>query len=138
MTNPYGLCTFKKDISGSQVTIAFHVDDLLITSVSSDAIDDTIAKLRAQFTGVSVTRGAKNTYLGMQLTLGEHHYCINMSGYLEKILQDVPTAKQTACPAAPDLMSDDENSPLLEPAEQKSFHSEVTKILFIAKRVRMQ
>jgi hypothetical protein len=41
-------------------------------------------------------------------------------------------------PAALVLMTDDAESAMLDAAEQKRFHPEVAKILFVAKRVRMQ
>ena len=55
VANPYDPCTFNKMISGHQVTIAFHVDDLLITSVSDDAITVVIQYLKENFQKWGVT-----------------------------------------------------------------------------------
>jgi len=136
--NPYDLCTFNKVVDGEQISIAFHVDDLLITCCSDSAIDALIVQLEGVFTGVSATRGATHSYLGMQFIVKDGGIELDMSGYLEKILADRPELKNKPTPADTNLMSDLELSQELNDAEQKLFHSEVAKVLFIAKRCRMQ
>ncbi len=55
--NPYDLCVFNKMVEGYQVTIAFHVDDLLITSVCEISIKKIIKELESEFEGVTVNNG---------------------------------------------------------------------------------
>lgn len=135
--NPYDLCTFNKVVEGEQISVAFHVDDLLITCRSDSAIDTLIAELEGVFSGVSATRGAKHSYLGMQFVVKGESIDLDMSGYLDKILIDSPSLRRKPTPADPKLIADDENSPLLDTRGQQLFHSEVAKVLFIAKRCRM-
>ena len=74
----------------------------------------------------------------MQITVGQDYYTIDMIGYLEKILDDHGANKFSNYPAGADLMDTYENeSELLDEAEQKIFHSNVAKILFVAKRTKL-
>lgn len=100
-------------------------------------IDQLITDLECKFTGVSSTRVAKHSYLGMQFVVTDDAIELDMSGYLEKILTDTKCLRRKPTPADSDLMSDDPKSALLDANAQKVFHSEVAKVLFIAKRCRM-
>lgn len=73
MINEYDLCSFNKKVGGMHLSIAFHVEDLLITSHSQEAIDGLITELEARFAGVSATRSDQLSYLGMMFTLGEKY-----------------------------------------------------------------
>ena len=63
--NPYDACVFNKTVNGAQVTVAFHVDDLFITSVSQKLVDEVLDTLRKKFTDIVVNTGDNHTYLGM-------------------------------------------------------------------------
>ena len=138
VANPYDPCTFNKTISGHQVTVAFHVDDLLITSVSDDAITAVIQYLKENFKGVSEVRGDTHSYLGMRIISHEDHITVDMSGYTEKITKDREDLKRTTTPAGPSLMDFPDDSSLLPEKEQKAFHADVAKALFLAKRTFYQ
>ena len=134
--NPYDLCTFHKDVNGEQIAIAFHVDDLLITAASEKMIDDVIKELEGKFVGVGTVRGDTHTYLGMNFAIKADSIELDMSSYLNKLVAEREGRAKTT-PAKTDLMSDDESSELLCEKDQKLFHSEVAKILFVVKRIRM-
>ena len=55
--NPYYQCVFNATIDDVQVTVAFHVDDLLITSVSNSALETIITGLKKEFVAVTVAEG---------------------------------------------------------------------------------
>lgn len=133
--NPYDLCTFNKMVDGEQLSIAFHVDDLLITSASEAAIDWLVSELEGRFAGVSATRGVKHSYLGMTITAGPDYYDLDMSGYLDKLLEG-RHVKACLCPANDTLMEEPPDAEELDAAAQKIFHLDVAKVLYIAKRVR--
>ncbi len=84
---------------------------------------------------MSATRGDKHSYLGMTITVGDKYYGLDMSGYLEKLLEG-RTVKPCPCPANDTLMSEPLEAELLSDREQKIFHSDVAKVLYVAKRVR--
>jgi hypothetical protein len=136
VANPYDVCTFNKDVDGVQVTVAFHVDDLLVTLESDGALDQVIKHLKESFTAISVNKGDVHHYLGMKITIHNGFYSLDMSGYLNKLFEGRTGIKHSTSPAKTDLMQDNENSPLLDAAGQKRFHSDVAKILFVTKRVR--
>ena len=48
--NDHDPCVFNKTIDGTQITVAFHVDDLLVTCTNSKYIDELIEHhLKAAF-----------------------------------------------------------------------------------------
>jgi hypothetical protein len=138
IANPYDPCTFNMMKDGVQITVAFHVDDLLITSTSEDNINFTINQLKSKFSAVSETRGDVLSYLGMQIKVNSDFIEVNMSGYIDKILQDRDSQKVSSTPAGPNLLEHDDSVQLLNGAEQKLFHADVAKALFLAKRVMYQ
>ena len=138
IVNDYDLCSFNKIVDGVQITIGFHVDDLMMTCVLEYVIINVISTLQREFEGITVTKGDKHSYLGMQISIYKDWYTIDMMGYLDKILTARGTDKYTNYPASQDLMETyEEESEMLEESEQKSFHSDVAKILFIAKRTKL-
>lgn len=61
------MCVFNEVHKGTQITVAFHVDDLLVTSQSEDAINDLISYLKSRFTAVTAELGNKHSYLAMTI-----------------------------------------------------------------------
>ena len=59
------LCVFNKVYKGEQVTVIFHVDDLLGACVLSEALEDLYEVLIKKYKKVKVTRGKIHPYLGM-------------------------------------------------------------------------
>lgn len=138
VSNSYDLCVFNKTVGGQQCTICFHVDDLLITCGSDTIIDTVVKDLEKTFAGVSITWGATHSYLGMRITLSDRGIAVDMRGYLKKILEErKPVGRIVTSPATEELLDHDDSATLLNAADQKLFHSDVAKILFISKRVRM-
>ena len=58
--NDYDPCLFIKTVNGEQVTIAFNVDDLLITSTNPALIDEIQEHLQANFEAITVNRSDKH------------------------------------------------------------------------------
>ena len=46
VVNPYDLCVFNKDYKGKQITVIFHVDDLLGACVFVQALEDLYGVVR--------------------------------------------------------------------------------------------
>ena len=137
VVNQYDMCVFNRMVEGKRLSVAFHVDDLLVTCVEQGPIDEMVRLLLAEFEGVSEVRGGKHSYLAMNLELSDEYYTLDMAGYLKKILVG-REGRGVKTPAAADLCKDPVDSPLLDAKGQKDFHSDVATILFIAKRVRME
>ena len=47
--NPYDWCVANKTINGKQCTIGWHVDDLKISHVDSEVVDDILNKLDERY-----------------------------------------------------------------------------------------
>jgi hypothetical protein len=137
VVNPYDQCVFNALIEGVQVTVAFHVDDLLITSKSETALEVVVNGLKEQFVAVTVNPDPKHSYLAMNIVSSDKDITVDMSGYIQKLLAD-RNLRRASSPASGNLCKDYADSPLLSPAEKEAFHSDVAKILFFAKRVGLQ
>jgi hypothetical protein len=136
--NDYDPCVFNKMIGDNQVTIAFHVDDLLVTSKLDAAVESAITLIETNFQSVSVTRGRKHSYLAMNLLIGEKGIDVDMIGYLEKMLEGRQTGHKVSTPASDGLFTIDESAQKLSAPESKVFHSDVAKLLYVAKRTRLE
>jgi hypothetical protein len=91
---------------------------------------------------MTVTRGKKHTYLGMQLDYSvPGQVSVSMFGYIQEILdlfdKEAPKCTGTKTSAAPvDLFRVQPECIKLSPAKQEMFHSIVAKTLFATKRAR--
>ena len=136
--NPYDRCVANKWINGSQCTIVFYVDDNKISHKDPQVVTDVINLISQHFGDLTVTRGKKHDFLGMNLEIKERKVHINMK---EQVQEAIDWGnKQGGCkprnPAAHDLFSQDETSDQLSLNEADLFHSVVQKLLYICKRAR--
>jgi hypothetical protein len=85
--NKHEGCVFnKRSDNGTQCTVALHVDDLFMTSVSTSMIDELCEGLRAKYGDVSRSNGPVVNYLGMTFDMcvpGEAK--VTMKGYAGRI-----------------------------------------------------
>ena len=65
--NPYDPCVANKTIDGSQCTICWYVDDTKISHVSSSVVDSVISSIENKFGKMTVTRGSKHTFVGIDI-----------------------------------------------------------------------
>lgn len=136
--NPYDMCIFNKfTADGTQVTIALHVDDMLVTSASEEALDIFDKYLKSVYPETVSHRGEMLDYLGMTFDFrvrGE--VSVTMDHYVRDILSEcgVDTVRMT--PAASTLFDVRESVAKASSEEKQWFHSYVAKVLYLAKRVR--
>ena len=88
--NPYDPCVVNKDIKGKQLTVLFHVNDVKVSSVREQSVDDFIQWIDYKYGGsgkpISVTRGKKHDYLRMLLDFTEDGVvAVDMVYYVDKI-----------------------------------------------------
>ena len=140
--NIYDLCVANKMIDGKQYTITWHVDDLKISHVDSKIIDKVVKKLEYQYRKLSVTKGRKLTYVGMDLQFcPDYSVEVSTKTYLIEVIEDfeafnekIDSSKPT--PVAAYLFNVDEDYPLLSEKKVKGFHKIVAKLLFVCCRGR--
>jgi hypothetical protein len=136
--NDYDPCLFNKTVEGQQVTVAFHVDDLLVTSENETLIDQLQEHLENTFEAITVNRGNKHSYLAMNLVVTDSGIQLDMIAYIEKCLKDREFGRKVGSPATEDLFEVPEDSKPLSVEDAKVFHSHVAKLLYLAKRTRGQ
>lgn len=130
-------CVFNRGSGEDQVTICFHVDDLLITSKSKDFVEEVVKKLIEKFKTCKVHRGAVHPYLGMTFdfsSLGKAK--VTMEGYINDMLREYEVTGGAKTPATTKLHDIDESSEKLSKEDADKFHSRAAKLLYPAKRVR--
>ena len=142
--NEYDPCTMNKVIDGKQATIVWHVDDLKISHVSEEVVNNILEKLENKFGGnaaLVTTKGKIHDYLGMTIDYSKKGLvAVTMFDYLQDIVSTLPESLQTnRCfntPAADHLFHVDPEAERLNTKDGELFHSMVAKLLFAAKRAR--
>ena len=90
---------------------------------------------------VTATRGKEHKYLGMKIEFEEDHSVeIDMRQHIDDMLKDFPikfkSDRKCAFPAGKDMFSKD-TSKILSMEKRELFHSFVARVLFVAKRSRL-
>lgn len=85
--NPYDPCMTNKVVNGKQMTIIWHVDDLLVSHGDFSEVDKIIEWLSTRYKTpnkpLKATRGAKHDYLGMMLEFKRNHsLVVGMDQYI--------------------------------------------------------
>jgi hypothetical protein len=142
--NPYDPCVMNKIIDGHQLTICWHVDDLLLEHSSKTVVSDFIDWLARRYDTpdkkLKATRGSTHHYLGMNIVFSRLGLVqFDMIPYIDTIINDFPEriTGHTSSPAANHLFK---VRPITEtkllPEEQAvAFHHTTVQLLFLS-RVR--
>jgi hypothetical protein len=91
--NPYDpWCIANKIVDGHQLTLQWHVDDLMISHMDMSAINDFLPELKVIY-GDSLTEstGKQHNHLGMIFDFSsKNEVQINMNLHISKIIKDFP------------------------------------------------
>jgi hypothetical protein len=137
--NPYDPCVANKIVDGKQCTIVWYVDDVKISHVDADVVTKVILAIEEKFGKMTVSRGKKHTFLGMQIDLNDDcTVTLSMQSHLQEALNEtnIEITKTATSPAQKNLFIIDENSETLGKKEADNFHSIVAKLLYISLRTR--
>ena len=77
------------------------------------------------------------SYLGMKIEWKARSFSVNMDFYVEQLVKDWGQLPIKHNPGRRDTFTLNENAVLLVESKRKAFHSMVQRILYVAKRVRM-
>jgi hypothetical protein len=93
--NPYDPCVANKMINGKQMTICWHLDDLIIWYVESSVVTTFLTWLASRYDTadkkLNVTWGPCHDYLGMNIDFSESGSVkFDMIPYISKILTGFP------------------------------------------------
>jgi hypothetical protein len=137
--NPYDQCVANKVINGKQCTICWYVDDLKISHVDKNVVTQIILDIEKAYGKMTVTRGSKHTYVGMDIEYTEQGEAkILMKGYLEEAIKDFTEecTHLAHTPAGAHLFEVNDECSKLNEDDRKLLHSITAKLLFVSKRGR--
>jgi hypothetical protein len=95
MVNKYDKCVTNKIINGNQCTICWHVDDLKMSHVKADVLEQIVKKLNEKYGSdkvtLTVTCGKIHDHLGMTLDYSmPGKVTFTMHDYIKNLLDEVP------------------------------------------------
>jgi hypothetical protein len=142
--NPYDPCVANKDVDGHQLTVCWHVDDLLIGHKKRDVVTRFTRWLQQRYETpdkpLKATRGPIHDYLGMNINFSTPKtVSFDMIPYIKKILNEFPEkiTGVASSPAADHLFKirDPKEARLLPESQAIAYHHATAQLLFLS-RVR--
>ena len=144
--NPYDACVANKTINGKQCTVGWYVDDNILSHVETTVVDEVLATIGGYFPGLSIERGNKLNFLGMEidffekgkLKIGTVQYLKGMIEELEEILKEYGESldRQYPHPAARWLFTTKPDAKPLKERKAEVYQKFVAKLLWVEKRSR--
>ena len=138
--NPYDPCVANATINGKQCTIAWYVDDAKISHVDPAVVTDIIDKIEKHFDlEMTVTRGKKHEFLGMQITFrGDGNLDINMSSYIKTAIQrsGLTITRGATTPCASSIFDGKDDTEPISKERREAFHSTAATLIYVGTRAR--
>ena len=123
-------------IDGKQCTVVWYVDDNKVSHVDPDVVTSVLEMMKKHFGNITVTRGNKHRFLGMNITINkDKNIEIDMREQLQEVLDmfsctvDDTIDKAVTSPAEKHLMDVNANGIPLDHKKKEAFHSIVAKLL---------
>lgn len=142
--NPYDPCVWNKMVNGKQLTIIFHIDDLMMSHKNPNILTLYIRKLEKEYARrdpLTVMRGKVHEYLGMTVDFRvKLQVTFTQYDYLKKLFNGLPedmksgALKHTAAPEY--LFKTTDETCLLNEAKKEEFHNITAKSLWVSQRTR--
>lgn len=130
-------CVMNKIIDGKQCTLVVYVDDLLISCVDSGIMDEVVSELKNRFGEVKYCAEKDISYLGMHIVVENGSAAVSMEAFVRGILAEHPVTGVASTPATANLFDNLGRGTLLDAKKQKLFHTITAKLLYLAKRARV-
>ena len=137
--NPYDQCVANRMVNGSQQTICFYVDDNKISHVDPEVNTEVIKRIEERFGKLDIWRGTKHDLLGMKVDfIGDGKVTIDLRDHIKEGIEAFgdDVSRKVSSPATKHLHSVNPNSAKLSAKQADTFHSVVSKMLWIAHRAR--
>jgi Reverse transcriptase (RNA-dependent DNA polymerase) len=138
----YDNCIFYKNILGKQIIVTLHVDDMFFAAAGGEAaIDIAVEEIKGLYEEVTVHRGKKLNYLGLDMdfsTPGEvaitmTDYANNAVKLFEETYGELTVAK---VPANENIFKVDESSGMLNKTQATDYVSHVMRLQYLGKHQR--
>jgi hypothetical protein len=133
--SPTDPCVMRRIVGDKIFLLLIYVDDILIFA---DEMEIKCIKdfFKAEFTWITMNAGNVLSYLSMQIMLEPGVVTVDMSYYLEKVLEGYDNLPPCIMLGKKMLFAVDETAELLSEAERKVFHIAVARLLYLSKRAR--
>ena len=117
----------------------FYVDNNTVSHKDPTVVTQVLDQISKYFGDLSITRGNKHDFLGMNIKIKNKKVYINMEHQVEEALEwgGVQEGTKPATSATKDVYSDTENHELLYEEESDKYHSLVQKLMYLCKRARL-
>ena len=142
VVNPFDPCVANKTTEkGDQITVIWHVDDLMV-SCKDDFEITKFACYLADIYGPKMTMhsGDRHDYLGVIMEFKDQKVEVSMFEYLDKLIKEFPEliTGSAASPAADYLFQvrDETEAKYLTEEQAVAFHHVVAQLLFLTTRAR--
>ncbi len=127
--NPYNPCIANKMVNGSQMTIRWHVDDLMISNLKQEEIMQVVQQIK-NINGKILKEnvGTVHDYLGMTFDYSfDKEVQVNMWDYIKKVIREFPEEITGVCatPASDYLFKVREDETKLNEELAEAFHHTV-------------
>ena len=141
--NPYDQCVVNKTIQGTQCTVGWHVDDIMVSHVDKSVVEGIISQFNSEYgveAPLTITRGKIHDYLGMKIdfsTPGQVKF--TMDPYIDTLIQEIPedlVHGPASTPAGHHLFQVNQAGVPLPEGKRETFHHLVAKLLYLSKRTR--
>jgi len=134
--SPTDPCVMRKLVDGSIYLLVIYVDDILVL-----ASEEEMARLKdafiAEFQWITMEISDSHSYLGMHIMMRNGYAVIDMTNFIEKLLQEHgQDVAEFDTPADKNIFSVDDGAKLLDESSRKEFHTTVAKLLYLTKRAR--
>ena len=135
--SPTDPCVMRKIEEDQIFLLLIYVDDILVLADKKET-----ERLRqafiAEYQWITMDFGSVHSYLGMQIRFYEDHAIIDMTNFVEQLLDKCGEENlvEYQCPATKQLFNVDEKAPTLAEQDRKLFHTNVAKLLYLTKRAR--
>jgi hypothetical protein len=130
-------CVMNKMFDGNQCTLVVYVDDLLITCKRGDVLTTVTEELKSRFGDVKFSQEEDISYLGMHIKVKDGAATVSMEAYVRGVLSEYPVTGVVTTPATADLFTQISGDKQLDRKQAKLFHTIVAKLLYVAKRSRV-
>ena len=137
--NPYDPCVWNKMVGKYQMTIMFHIDDLLISHMKPETVTLYIKKLEQEYgkrDPLTITRGLVHEYLGMTFDfIRKGEVALSQYDYIKKMRNRLPEDMKKgyrSSPAPTDLFKQKDNDQVLDHARQQLYHTITAETLWLS------
>ena len=123
-------------VNGSQLTIAWHIDD-----ISGEVLDEFAKRMIVEFGDMTITKGEEHDFLGMKIGFNKDKtFTVDMRAQIMQVIDEFEkydtSDSATISPAAHYLFTVNPDREKLDKEKSIVFHSITSKLGYIMKRGR--